>query len=101
MMQTTILVIWWIGLVAALFGTVVILKQVSVILRTLRHIHELAEHTRAAARGLADHLEAAPKLAELHHPAVRLRDATRATATAADAVSRRLDTAAYGPRPGG
>ncbi len=99
-METTIQVIWWIGLVLALIATVVILKQVSVTLRTLRHIHELAQHIRTAARGLADHVGAASQLAGLKEPAVRLREATGATAAAADALSRRSDVLAFGPRRG-
>jgi hypothetical protein len=100
MMETAILVIWSIGLVLALLATVVILKQVSVTLRTLRHIHELAQRTRTAARGLADHVGAASQLAELREPAVRLGEATRATTGAADALSRRADVLAFGPQPG-
>jgi hypothetical protein len=99
MMETAIQVIWWIGLVLALLATVVILKQVAVTLRTLRHIHELAQHIRTAAQGLADHLAAAPQLSELKEPAVRLREATRATAAAADALSRRTDVLVFGPLP--
>jgi hypothetical protein len=100
MMETTIVIIWSLGLVLALLATVVILKQVSVTLRTLRHILELATHIRTAARGLADHVGAASDLAALKEPALQLREATRATAGAADAVSRRLDVVAFGPRTG-
>ncbi len=99
-METAVQVVWWIGLVLALLATVVILKQVAVTLRTLRHIHELTKHIRTAARGLADHVGAASQLRGLQEPAVRLREATRATAAAADALSRRSDVLAFGPRPG-
>jgi hypothetical protein len=76
-MYTAILVVWWIGLLGALVATLVILKQVAVLLRTLHHIHELAEHTRVAAAHLAGHVGSTPSLAELPGHAARLREAAR------------------------
>ena len=52
-MRTAILVVWWIGLVGALIPTLVILKQAFLVVRTLRSILQLAEHTRTAAQGIA------------------------------------------------
>jgi hypothetical protein len=64
-MRTAILAIWWIGLVGALIPTLVILKQASLIVGTLRDILRLAEHTRTAARGIAVNVVAVNALGAL------------------------------------
>jgi hypothetical protein len=100
-MGTAILWVWGIGLAAALLATLVILKQVSVALRTLRHILELAERTREAARGLADFSAASSRLEAVGPPLAGLREATAEVAAAADAIGRRLDGPGPGPASGG
>jgi hypothetical protein len=52
-METAIQVLWWIGIVAALGLTAVVLKLVFLVLRTLKDIGVLAEHTATAAEGMA------------------------------------------------
>lgn len=52
-METGIQVIWWVGLIVALLVTLVILKEVAVVLRTLKDIHQLSEHVHKAALGIA------------------------------------------------
>lgn len=81
-MEAAIHIIWWIGLLGALALTAVLLKQVSLLLRVLRQIHQLGVRTRDAAGGLAAHAEAVEALAEAADPAVqfatsaeKLRDA--------------------------
>jgi hypothetical protein len=64
-MTTAIQVVWWIGLIGALPATLVILKEVTLVLRALRDIHRLAVITRMAARGVAANLECVPRLATL------------------------------------
>ena len=61
-MTTAIQVVWWVGLIGALVPTLVILKQVSLIVRTLRSIRLLAAATGVAAKEITGHLAAAPKL---------------------------------------
>lgn len=72
-MDTAILVIRWIGLGGALLFTLVILKEVALVLRTLAHIRSLAEAIRDAARGMRTHLEAGAGLTEVEEPLKRLR----------------------------
>ncbi len=51
-METAIVVVWWVALVAALLLTLWILKLVVLIVRTEREILRLAQTTLAAARGI-------------------------------------------------
>jgi hypothetical protein len=64
-MTVAIEVVWWIGLIGALGATLVILKEVTLVLRALRDIHRLGIITRRAARGVAMNLECMPRLATL------------------------------------
>lgn len=101
-MDTAIQVVWWIGLAGALVATVVILKQVVVILWVLRGIHRLAERIRGAAEGVARNVAAAPRLAGTGDPAHELRDAVHALAVAAGSMDRRLKgSAPTAPDEGG
>lgn len=95
-METAIQVIWWIGLAGALVATLVILKQVSLMLRVLRDIHHLAKFTRDASRGIAGNLQAVPRLGGAAEPAFALRDAIQALARTAGALDRRLAALAAG-----
>lgn len=88
-METSLQIVWWIGLVGALILTLAILKQVSLVLRTLRDLHRLAEDTRHAAHGLAESTLEAPRLAGLR-AFDQVREAMEATAAAAAAIDRRL-----------
>lgn len=86
-MEAAIQVIWWIGLLGALAATLVILKQVALILRLLRDIDQLARITRKAARGLASHLEADVQVTE---PTQALQKPIKRMAAAVAAIDRRL-----------
>jgi uncharacterized membrane protein YcjF (UPF0283 family) len=101
-MQTSIFVVWSIGLVGALVATLVILKEVALVLRELKAIHRLAEFTREAAQGLATNASAASRLAASEEPARRLREGAGALASASASVERKLDSLATGgDREGG
>jgi hypothetical protein len=89
-METLILVVWWIGLIGALLATLVILKEVAVLVKALRDILQLAELTRDAARGLVRNVQAGERLAEVAAPARNLHTATRALALHAGAVAQKL-----------
>lgn len=95
-MENAILIVWWIGLIGALLLTLVILKQVAVMLRVLRGIHELSERIRDAARGIAGNLEAVPRLGVAAEPALALRDTLRMLARTSGALERQLGTLAGG-----
>ena len=90
-MTVTIQVIWWIGLVGALGATLVILKEVTLVLRALRDIHRLAVITRRAARGVAANLECVPRLATLPERARPLVAAHAAVRAAAGSLERFRD----------
>lgn len=62
-MNTAILIVWWVGLVGALIATLLILKEVTLVIRTLTDIRQLATRTAAAARGVAEHVAPVPALA--------------------------------------
>jgi hypothetical protein len=98
-METAIQVVWWIGLIGALVLTLVILKEVMLVLRVLRDIHQLAELTRTAARGVAGNVGEAPKLVEARDQAFRMRDSVHALARAAALIELKLGGLAGEPAP--
>ena len=100
-MQTAIQVVWWIGLIGAVIATLVILKEVALVLRVLGHIHRLAELTREAAQGVAANAAAVSRLPELEGPARGLREGTGSLASVAASLERRLDAVAAGSTPRG
>ena len=100
-MRRAIQVVWWIGLIGALVATLAVLKEVALVLRALKDIHQLTERTRDAARGVAANLAATPRLAGLEEPTGRLREATQALAATAASIERKLDTLAAEPTPRG
>ena len=89
-MDTAILVVWWVGLVGALLATVVILKEVAIVLRALADILRLAQITRDAARGVAANVAPASALGALAGSAEALRAAVARQAGAAASVGRKL-----------
>lgn len=99
--QRPILVVWWTGLIGALIATMVILKEVALVLRALRDIYRLAGFIREAARGVNANVAATERLASTAGPARDLRDVTSALAAAAAATERKLDTLVAGPTPQG
>ena len=93
-MALAIEVIWWVGLVGALIPTVVILKEVALIVRELRHILQLAQLTHRAAEGVAAHVQVVPRMGALAEPAGELSEALlRLKKTVG-----RLEAAVPGPR---
>jgi hypothetical protein len=90
-MTLAIQVVWWIGLVGALAATLVILKEVALVLRALRGIHRLAVITRRAARGVAVNLECVPRLAPLPERARPLVAAHAAVRAAGASLERFRD----------
>lgn len=101
-MQTAVFVVWLIGLIGALIATLVILKEVALVLRELRAIHRLAEFTREAAQGLATNASVTSQLATLDEPARRLREGAGVLASATASVEQKLDgLAAGGDQEGG
>ena len=99
-MSRAVQVVWGTGLAGALVGTVVILKEVSLVLRALQDIHRLAEMTRDAARGVEANVAAAGRVAALEGPALRVREAGRAAAATAASVERKVDGLPAGSRGG-
>ena len=93
-MRPAIFVVWLTGLVGALIATLVILKEVALVLRELKAIHRLAEFTREAAQGLATNASAASRLADLEEPARRLQEGAGDLASAAASVEQELDNLA-------
>ena len=73
--MTAVIVIWWIGLAGALIWTLVVVKQVLLLLRVLSSILHLARSTQSAAMAIAENLEGAAALAGLDAPARVLGDA--------------------------
>jgi uncharacterized membrane protein YcjF (UPF0283 family) len=101
-MRPAIFIVWLTGLVGALIATLVILKQVALVLRELKAIHRLAEFTREAAQGLATNASSASRLAALEESARGLREGAGDLASAAASVEQKLDSLAAGnDREGG
>jgi hypothetical protein len=97
-MEIAIQVVWWIGLAGALVATLVILKEVALLLHTLRNIHELAEVTREAAWEIAKNIEPAPQLSLLGEPAGRLDEVTGEIASLVASIEETLRSLPAGAR---
>jgi hypothetical protein len=100
-METAIQVVWWIGLAGALILTLVILKEVALVIRALKDIHQLAELTREAAQGVSNNMAAASRLASLGDSAHELRETLGTLASAAATLEQKLDAVAAGRAPRG
>jgi hypothetical protein len=99
--EIAIQVVWWLGLLVALLFTLVILKRVFGLLHVLRGILALAEHTHAAARGLARHAEAAGRLETLRAPVSELPHGARRLAEATAAIALQVGAPVAEARSGG
>jgi hypothetical protein len=93
-------IVWWVGLLGALVATLVVLKQVALVLRALRDIHELARMTREAAEGIARNVQPIAGLDAIAGPAEQLDHQTQALASTAAAIERKLATLAPTVAPG-
>lgn len=62
MTNTWVLAVWWVGLIGALIPTLIIVKEVFLILGVLADLRRLADRTAAAAQGIADHMAPVPDL---------------------------------------
>lgn len=89
-MEAAILVIWWIGLIGALVVTLIILKEVALVLKALKDIHYLAVRTETAARGIADHVAVGGRLGHLSEPIAGLQDAVKIIAVSAASIRHKL-----------
>ena len=85
---------WWIGLLGALAATLVVLKEVALVLRALRDIRELAGLTREAAEGIARNVEPIRGLDALAGPVGSLDQGTRKLAEVAARIEQQLDALA-------
>ena len=92
-MRTAILVVWWIGLVGALIPTLVILKQAFLVVRVLRDILHLAEHTRTAARGIAANVASVNALGALGDYVRPIPEALGAVSAPLGSVAQQLRAA--------
>jgi hypothetical protein len=93
-MDIAIQVVWAIGLTGALVATLVILKEVVLVLRTLRHIEELAEITRRAAEGIGRNVDVGTALDGLEGRARRLHDNSLGIAGARARIEPTVEAAA-------
>lgn len=91
-MDTAIQIVWSIGLVGALVLTLVILKEVALLLRVLVGIHRLSERIRVAAEGIASNLGPVPALAGIADPLGRIHGAAQGVAVSAGALNREMET---------
>lgn len=80
----------WVGLAVALLLTLVVLKEVALVLRTLGDIRALAERIRDASRGLAANVETAEDLPALADSVDALEESGRSLRRAAAALADRL-----------
>jgi hypothetical protein len=90
-------VVWWVGLLGALVATLVVLKEVALVLRALRDIRELAGLTREAAEGIARNVEPIEGLGALAGPVGSLDEGTRKLAEVAAQIERQLEALAPSP----
>lgn len=95
--DTAVLVLWGIGLLAALGLTGVVLKLLFLLLRTLKDLRELAEWTAEAAHGLARVFTGAVGIEE----AAQAAEGLRTGSAALQASAGRVRNAVNGPRRDG
>jgi hypothetical protein len=93
-MDTAIQIVWWIGLIGALPATLIIVKEVALLVRVLRHIVELAELTRDAARQIERNVAAIPDLDGLAQPVTELRRAVEEIGTAVASIKGKFSSVA-------
>jgi hypothetical protein len=89
--ETGIQLVWWIGLIIALFLTLAILKGAFQIIFVLRGILELSEHTRKAADGIHSNLSTVRQMEALHLPAQNLQAAAASLNAAAGEIESGLE----------
>jgi hypothetical protein len=89
-MTTTIEIIWWIGLIGALPATLLILKEVALLLRELQQILKLAEFTRDAARQIARNTAVIPQLHGVVVPAANVTEALTDIGAAVAAIEQKI-----------
>jgi hypothetical protein len=99
-MDTAILVIWWVGLIVALGVTLVILKQVALVLGTLTGIHRLALITRDAARGMAVNMTATSTIPALEPTTREMAEAVKRIAGVAASLEEKLERVTGGGTKG-
>lgn len=87
-METAILILWTIGLLAALGLTLVVLKLVALVLRTLAGIRSLAEDTAATAARMHRILDAPDRLEDAATAAAAVRRGSARLAESARSVNR-------------
>ena len=90
-------IIWWVGLLGALLATLVVLKEVALVLRALRDIRELAGMTRGAAEGIARNVEPIGGLGALAGPVRGLDEETRKLADVAARIEEQLEAVVPSP----
>lgn len=90
-METAIEVIRWIGLVGAVCLTLVILKEVFLILRTLSNIRRLSERIHEASSGIAEHIAPGLRLAELKEPVGELASSSRTVTDGVRSLATKLE----------
>ena len=86
-----IAIVWWLGLLGALVATLVVLKEVALVLRALRDIRELASLTREAAQGIARNVEPIQGLGALAGPVGSLDQGTRKLVEVAAHIEQQVD----------
>lgn len=89
--ELAVQVVWWVGLIAALGLTVVAVKLLALLLRTLGQIRELADRTATAAEGIADAFAGPLRLAEATEAAEGVRAGAAALRRSAARVWRAVD----------
>ena len=89
-MSTGIEVVWWIGLLGALGITLLILKEVFLVVRVLRQILQLVDLTEVAARGIIVHTAAVPKLQGVPSLLARVDDVVGHATQRLKSVANRL-----------
>lgn len=94
--ETAVQVVWWIGILLALGLTVVALKLLSELLRTLGHLRELAERTATAAEGLAEAMSGPLRFADAADAAEAVRSSVATVRASAGQV--RSAVGEHGPQ---
>ncbi len=89
-MDTSIIVIWWIGLIVALILTLIVLKLVFLVVRVERDILKLAQLILPAAQGIGANTALIDKLTDTKGVAGKLLSAATNIEMGTSSVAQKL-----------
>lgn len=95
-MTVAIQIVWWIGIAGALILTLVVLKEVTLVINALRDIDTLADYILEAGEGIAKNVAVESRMRDLIEPGQQLQEQSRRLAKVSGLVAQGFSGAAGG-----